>query len=184
MDSRTEVEVAPKSKYYGVSVLSKKKPKEGPAHLPIYYSSSPTDTFLNSTDYAGETDDEQDEKCYWGVSIWIDGKTQWLGSFKQNEEELAAKVYDAHMYYYRGKEFNPNVYKLNGLLTNEEIEEIHQTGIPECYRRRNKNKNQLPRGISRRGTKFRVCVQRNGRKLEKIVDRLDIAINLLSNFDQ
>lgn len=157
--------------YHGVFVLPQKQSDDDSARHLTYYSCSPTDE-----------EPEKTEKCYWGVSIWVDGKTIWLGSFHKDEEELAAKVYDAHMYYYHGKSFNQNIYKLNGLLTEEEIEDIHQNGIPDKYTRRNKNKNVLPRGISRRGTKFRVCVQRNGKKLEKIVDRLDDAINLLNSF--
>lgn len=181
MKADNGIDEAGKSKYRGVSVLMRKKPKEGPSHLPLYYSSSPTDRFLNNL---GDEDigDDEPERCHWGVSIWIKGKSIWLGSFKRNEEELAAKVYDAHMHYYHGRDFNRNIYKINDVLTEAEIEDIHQNGIPEVYRRRNKNKNQLPRGISRRGTKFRVCVQRNGHKLEKIVDRLDDAINLLNSF--
>lgn len=119
----------------------------------------------------------------WGVTISINGISTWLGSFKEDEELLAAKVYDAYCFFHRYDRINPDnnlKYVDNGLLLPEERNEILKSGIPEQYAKKIQEVKALPKGISRRGNKFRVCIQSKGRKFEKIVSSLDEAILVIA----
>jgi hypothetical protein len=124
----------------------------------------------------------------WGVTISIDGKSIWLGSFPADKLLEAAKTYDVYRIYYNHKLKEKNIdsrqFFTNGLLSVEEISNIETNGIPGDYQRENivevKPISELPKGITRKGTKFRVCIQNRGKKYEKLFDSLDIAISTMN----
>lgn len=120
----------------------------------------------------------------WGVTISIEGKSVWLGTFPEDQQLQAAKTYDIYRVYYnhqlKAQKLTKRTFPTNNLLSSEEITNIETNGLPEEYQRANlitiKPLADLPKGITRRGSNFRVCIQSKGRKFEKVFDSLEQAL--------
>ncbi len=113
---------------------------------------------------------------YTGVSNTENGKyraTISNGSYihigRFNTEEEAAKAYDVYAVHYYGIDG-----KTNGLLTEDEMQDILKNGIPKEYQR--KAERELPKCILRKNSGYCYQVGRNGVRYYKKYDTLEEAI--------
>ena len=112
-------------------------------------------------------------KSKWVANIRINKKDIYLG---MHEEEIdAGKIYDV----YAINHYGPKC-KTNGLLSEEEINDILENGIPEKYvvKRRIKKDSDLPKYITREGEKYKVGFYKKDLSFKKVVDTLEEAIEL------
>lgn len=111
----------------------------------------------------------------WRSAISKNNKKTWLGTF-ENEID-AAKIYDVYATYYY-KESHPAT---NGLLTETEIRDIIQNGIPEQYE---KIKRDLPKNIYITNGYFYVDIVNNKirhRKKTKTLEEANIIKSQIYN---
>lgn len=92
-----------------------------------------------------------------------------IGTF--TDELEAAKAYDIYAIFYFGKNA-----KTNNTLSDEEVENILQNGIPDKYKRKEK---ELPKNITYKKGSYTCSVQRNGKRIHKYgIPSLDEAIKI------
>lgn len=122
-----------------------------------------------SSQYIGASKSEKK----WTSNIKINKKNVYLG---MHEKEIdAGKFYDVYAINHHGP-----TCKTNELLTEDEINDIIENGIPEKYiiKRRNKKDLDLPKHITREGEKYKVGFYRKDLNFRKVVDTLEKAIEL------
>ena len=109
----------------------------------------------------------------WVSNITIDKKNVYLGMYEKEID--AGKFYDV----YAINHYGPKC-KTNELLTEDEINDIIENGIPEKYiiKRRNKKDLDLPKHITREGEKYKVGFYKKELNFRKVVDTLEEAIEI------
>jgi len=109
----------------------------------------------------------------WVSNIKINKKNMFLGGY--DEEIDAGKIYDVYAINHYGAKC-----KTNGLLSEKEIKDIVENGIPEKYviKRRIKKDSDLPKHITREGEKYQVGFFKKDLSFRKVVETLEDAIEL------
>lgn len=111
--------------------------------------------------------DKKDKKGYRSY-INVKGKQIYVGAFPRKEE--AAKAYDIFSIHYFGKDTINN-----NTLNEEEIEEILQNGLPEKYK---KKEREFPPNIyeNKRGKGYYYNFSKNGRSYQRTYKTVEEAI--------